>query len=568
MSGDLTSNPTLTLSVGGTFFRLTPDGPSDGSVQFVHQEGTDEVLLNLRGFTGTLCVSETFSPSSSITPKTNHVSKRKMMEQHSEEASKKVREALAETDDASVATDIVAMDEEENAPTSTGIQQSASMPPITGGGSNNTSPSHHSYQEEASQDTTLLGQSQLSDNESMDDDREDEEAVGFANGTSNTLLESLSPPDSASKPARVSLGEQQQKASKKPAALTTASNKGPAPTSLLSAPATSKNQDPPCARWGHTVTDIGKDRLLVYGGQTIDKKAGPTTLEDVCIYHTLKKTWFRPFNCNGSPRQWHTATYMPDRQLLISFGGESVAKGKVTTESKVMVLDTEIMLWYPPQVTGDVPSSRSGHTATVLGNDLVVFGGVKGRKWLNTVSVLDCTVWRWTSVKAAGAAPPPRSYHTAVALGHNRIVIVGGNNSDQCFDSVHVLEKTTDEEEGTVKWRWSHPTVRGCKPVARTGHSATVLADGKTVVVYGGWDPNDDSNDEEEPTDEDDEETIFDDYLYLDTENWTWRKGGVASKRVGHAAVLKEDASEVMVFGGRVPGDEFTADFESLSIQK
>jgi len=525
--------------------------------------------LNLRGFTGSLCVSETFSQSS-ITPKTNHVSKRKMME-HSEEASKRVREALAETDDASVATDIVAMEEEENdndkiwaqqkvASSSTEIQQS-------GGASNTSSPSHHFHQEEASQDTTLLGQSQLSDTELMDDDGEDEEAVGFA--TSKTLLESVSPPDSASKPARVSLGEHQQKVAKKPAASTTPSDKGPARTSLLSAPATSKNQDPPCARWGHTLTDIGKDRLLVYGGQTIDMKTGPTTLEDVCIYHTLKKTWFRPFNCNGSPRQWHTATYMPDRQLLISFGGESVAKGKVTTESKVMVLDTEIMLWYPPQVTGDVPSSRSGHTATVLGNDLVVFGGVKGRKWLNTVSVLDCTVWRWTSIKAAGAAPQPRSYHTAVALGDNRIVIVGGNNSDQCFDSVHVLEKTTtDEEEGTVKWRWSHPTVRGCKPVARTGHSATVLADGKTVVVYGGWDPNDDSNDDEEGTDENDEETIFDDYLYLDTEKWTWRKGGVASKRVGHAAVLNEDASEVMVFGGRIPGDEFTADFESLSIQK
>ena len=93
----------------------------------------------------------------------------------------------------------------------------------------------------------------------------------------------------------------------------------------------------------------------------------------------------------------HSATYIPGRQQLIAFGGESVQVGcknkkdKVVTSDTLRVLDTEIMLWYPPAVSGDVPTGRSGHTTTFFPetNELILFGGVRGSKWLNSVSVLD-----------------------------------------------------------------------------------------------------------------------------------------------------------------------------------
>jgi hypothetical protein len=42
-----------------------------------------------------------------------------------------------------------------------------------------------------------------------------------------------------------------------------------------------------------------------------------------------------------------------------------------------MVLDTEIYLFYPPAMSGKSPPARSGHSAAVLGKDLVVFGGCR-----------------------------------------------------------------------------------------------------------------------------------------------------------------------------------------------
>lgn len=336
-----------------------------------------------------------------------------------------------------------------------------------------------------------------------------------------------------------------------------------------------QSQAPPCPRWGHTFTYIGDQQYLVYGGQTWDATTGlPQTLRDVAIYHASKKTWFTPLNCDGFCRQWHTATYLPERQLLISFGGEAASPktGKTKTTHQVMVLDTEIMLWYPPTVSGDVPSGRSGHTATRVvhaSNDtelLVVFGGVQETKWLNTVSVLDTTRWCWSTPKTTGAAPKPRSYHTATAVRGN-IVVLGGNNATQAFNTVHVLEP------GSQTWTWTHPQVRGRAPVARTGHSTTLLADGKTLCVYGGWDPNDEAA-------TDDAEMIFQDCFLLDTETWTWSQptgetrlvheqgtnGG--ARRVGHAAILDQSQPDrVVLFGGRVPGDQFSGDLQSLSVR-
>ena len=65
-------------------------------------------------------------------------------------------------------------------------------------------------------------------------------------------------------------------------------------------------------------------------------------------------------NCDGVARTWHSANFLPERQLLLCFGGEKLDEknGKLVTTDEVMVLDTEIMLWYPPQVSGQKPSGR------------------------------------------------------------------------------------------------------------------------------------------------------------------------------------------------------------------
>ena len=351
----------------------------------------------------------------------------------------------------------------------------------------------------------------------------------------------------------------------------------PAAPSIIS----QRGKHHPCARWGQSMTLVDHSRVLVYGGQTFDKDTDSLrTLSDIHVYDMATCKWSKPVNCDGVPRTWHTATFLPERQLLISFGGDQWDDklGKVITTDEVMVLDTDIMLWYPPAVSGKIPSGRSGHTASLLPNtnELVVFGGVKNRKWQNSVALLDTTRWKWTVPKISGSAPRPRSYHSATAIGgspggRSRVVIFGGNDEGESFNSVHVLDASNS------KMSWFNPVVSGSPPSPRSGHCATLLEDNKTILIYGGWD----LNMEEEEGEGDDADMIFGDTYLLDTEIWTWSVGpnpkyvGMSgapnggTKRVGQSSVLapSEEGAEVLCFGGRVPNDEFSSDFQRLVVK-
>jgi len=96
-----------------------------------------------------------------------------------------------------------------------------------------------------------------------------------------------------------------------------------------------------------------------------------------------------------------------------------------------------------------------------------------------------------------------------------------------------------------------------------------LLSDGFTILVYGGWDPNDE------------EDVIFEDSFLLNTKTWTWQKGpkpkyekstnklaNGGAARVGHSAVLAPGSNgvQVLAFGGRVSENKFTGDFQSLVV--
>ncbi|KAL7548546.1 hypothetical protein ACHAWF_011837 [Thalassiosira exigua] len=340
----------------------------------------------------------------------------------------------------------------------------------------------------------------------------------------------------------------------------------------------------PCPRWGQTMTMIDNSRFIVYGGQTVDSDS-VKALSDLYVYDLLEHKWTKPIlNSDDSARTWHTANFLPERRLLLCFGGEVLDEktGLIATD-KVMALDTDIMLFYPPAVSGQAPSGRGGQASCVLPvtNDMVVFGGVRNGKWLNSVSILDTNRWRWSTLKALGDAPRPRSYHSVTAIGDdgtvgNRVIVFGGNDGSRCFNSVHVLEATTlgADQHRKTKWAWSHPKCNGEAPAPRTGHSATLLSDGSTILIYGGWDPN--------AEDENGDDVIFGDSFLLDTRNWTWRQGpkpryhqsvsksaaNAGAERVGHSALLAPgpEGVQVLVFGGRLPENKFASDFQSLVV--
>eukprot|EP00742_Colponemidia_sp_Colp-10_P012378 GILJ01013893.1.p1 GENE.GILJ01013893.1~~GILJ01013893.1.p1 ORF type:complete len:606 (+),score=74.32 GILJ01013893.1:2-1819(+) len=286
----------------------------------------------------------------------------------------------------------------------------------------------------------------------------------------------------------------------------------------------------PPARWGHSATLVD-GRLLVYGGYNETNK----TLNDLFVLDIENGVWHCQINGENDPRAWHSATYVPSKRSLLVFGGEKETEtGETDALKQLMVLDCELMLWYPPVVNGAGPSARAGHSATLIDHELILFGGCAGRKWLNDVHVLDLERWSWSKPSISGKAPFARSYHTSSILPNQRILFVGGNNSDCSYRNIHILNRSN--------WSWEHPQTLGVKPAPLTGHSCNVLDD-RFVVVFGGWDYTSKSD-----------AVPYEDVFLLDTLSWTWHSvksiGNTPGGRVGHTAVTVGDSDQILCFGG------------------
>jgi len=106
-------------------------------------------------------------------------------------------------------------------------------------------------------------------------------------------------------------------------------------------------------------------------------------------------------------------------------------------------------LWAFPQIEGVPPTPRGGHSATLTGASLVIFGGHfyngkdTGFTYLNDTHVLDVNSSRWIKPKISGTPPAPRYGHTAVLAG-SRIIIFGGKGSKgHVFRDLHALDPVT-----------------------------------------------------------------------------------------------------------------------------
>jgi guanylate kinase len=92
-------------------------------------------------------------------------------------------------------------------------------------------------------------------------------------------------------------------------------------------------------------------------------------------------------------------------------------------------LDTENQEWSNESFLGHCPSPRSLHTATCVGDKIVVFGGHEDNSAKNDVYILDTVTHRWTKPKVFGTPPSPRCAHSAVLIDGERILIYGGRDS-------------------------------------------------------------------------------------------------------------------------------------------
>jgi hypothetical protein len=224
----------------------------------------------------------------------------------------------------------------------------------------------------------------------------------------------------------------------------------------------------------------------------------------------------------GTARYDASATLLPDGKVLVA-GGDIVTRFFNPAVASAELYDPATGSWAATDSMGTV---RSVHTATLLGNGKVLVAG--GSNDNDTLSYRLASAELYDPVTGAWAATPEmteaRSWHTATLLNDGRVLVIGGSGDEGAARSAELY----DPRSGS----W---TAAGSLSARTGGFTATLLLDGMVLVVGGMDDP---------PTLASDVVELF------DPRAGRWgATAGLLQGRSGHTATLLADGT-VLVAGG------------------
>ncbi|KAM4014569.1 uncharacterized protein ACNLHF_004277 [Anomaloglossus baeobatrachus] len=197
----------------------------------------------------------------------------------------------------------------------------------------------------------------------------------------------------------------------------------------------------PSARWGHSVCLCDPETAVLIGGEGANEKSSPDSLWKLELDSDF---WFQMDSLCSAPQcsRGHTATFDPERKKVYVYGG---MQGKRWLNN-VYELDTQDWKWTQLAVVGKVPT-LSYHTAAMYQRELYVFGGlcpqvgVDSGVCTNALYIFNPEYKIWYQPIVEGERPLPRYGHSATLLG-NRIVLFGGRRSPSpvYLNDVHILD--------------------------------------------------------------------------------------------------------------------------------
>ncbi|MGH9282089.1 MAG: Kelch repeat-containing protein, partial [Acidimicrobiales bacterium] len=243
-----------------------------------------------------------------------------------------------------------------------------------------------------------------------------------------------------------------------------------------------------------------------------------------------------------SPRQYHRATLLADGRVLATGG---YLEGKLPTA--VEIFDPATGAWSP---TSPMPFGRMAHTATLLpdGKVLVagglVFGPDARLTFSNSAQVYDPVAGSWAPT---AEMPAVRAEHTATLLAEGKVLLVGGHGSVGRI--AEALGDAVVYEPAGGGWT----TVGNLMRTPRAAHTATLLEDGSVLIVGGSLQKEHGGGGRPTPLVE----------LYDPEVNRFEPGPPLRTPRLAHTATLLED-HRVLVVGG-VEAEDSTRGVHSVS---
>lgn len=245
----------------------------------------------------------------------------------------------------------------------------------------------------------------------------------------------------------------------------------------------------PKPRHGHRAVAI-KDLMIIFGG------GNEGIVDELHVFNTVNNQWFVPEVKGEIPPGCAAYGLIVDGTRILVFGG-MVEFGKYSNE--LYELQASRWEWKrlkpKPPKNGMLPCPRLGHSFTLVGTKVFLFGGLANDgdnpknnipRYLNDLYTLELrtnNAVAWEMPKTYGQAPQPRESHTCVAYtdsttGKSRLIIYGGMCGWRLGD-IWMLD--------VQSMSWSKPIISGIPPLPRSLHSSILI--GKRMIIFGGWVP-------------------------------------------------------------------------------
>jgi galactose oxidase-like protein/Big-like domain-containing protein len=266
-----------------------------------------------------------------------------------------------------------------------------------------------------------------------------------------------------------------------------------------------------------------------------------TLTSSVTITVTTSSSRFTPTGNLDEPRGLHTATLLPNNKVLMAYGSNSssyaVATGYVGLSS-VELYDPGTGTF--TEIVGDDGAGIFGHTATLLQNGSVLLAGGYGNSvwdYGDSTSGNEANLYNSATgvFSGTGNMTANRGDHTATLLPDGKVLIAGGSDQDLTGTGLATAE-LYDPNAGTF-------TLTGSMSVGRYLHTATLLQNGKVLIVGGVLTSAQDPAATAE--------------IYDPATGTFTMTGAMATARERHTATLLADGTVLIVGGTTSTGDTF-----------
>jgi len=299
---------------------------------------------------------------------------------------------------------------------------------------------------------------------------------------------------------------------------------------LAALPAVSAAAD---LRSAHTATLLTTGDLLISGGVN---ETGDTLATSEIFAASIGQSIIATGGM-GVARASHTATLMTNGCVL-------AAGGNVAVSTRTAPIATNTARIYNPATSawtatsGNMGAARYNHTATLLNNGSVLICGGQDAAGTALTGANSCEFYTPTSCTAGTFSAAPnilqgRYNHTAVLLKDGKVWLAGGRNPAIAATGGYLV--TTERyDPGSNTFQSASPMIE-----ARAHHTATLMGDGKALVV-GGY------NQRDVLANKGITESAE---IYDPVSNSVTPAATMSTRRQAHSALLSANG-EVTVFGG------------------